>query len=216
MSRLHYPVTALGPGRRLGVWVQGCALACPGCLSRDTWDPAAGRTVPVAELLQAWRAAVADGADGLTVSGGEPLDQAEEVAELLAGARAVRAPADRDTGREIDILLYTGYELSELDDARSRVVDLADAVITGRYVAGQPTGLIWRGSANQRLLPRTPLGAARYGRYLDHVPDRTPMQVSVDAHNIWFVGVPRRGDMPRLERALARRGVHPGKPSWRP
>lgn len=212
VSRLHYPVTALGPGRRLGVWVQGCALACPGCLSRDTWDPAAGRPVPVAELLRAWRAAVADGADGLTVSGGEPLDQAEGVAELLAGARAVRAPA----GRDIDILLYTGYELSELDDARLRVVDLADAVITGRYVAGAPTGLIWRGSANQRLLPRTPLGVGRYGRYLDHVPDRTPMQVSVDARNIWFVGVPRRGDMPRLERALARRGVHPGKPSWRP
>ena len=37
VNRVHFPVTALGPGRRLGVWVQGCSIGCAGCLAHDTW-----------------------------------------------------------------------------------------------------------------------------------------------------------------------------------
>ena len=37
LNKAHYPVTALGPGRRIGLWLQGCALACPGCISQDSW-----------------------------------------------------------------------------------------------------------------------------------------------------------------------------------
>ena len=212
VSRVHYPVTALGPGRRLGIWFQGCPLACRGCIARDTWDPAGGRDIPVAELIGAWRAAVADGADGLTISGGEPLEQREALAALLIAADEVRGPA----GREIDILLYTGYETGELDPAASATLDLADAVVTGRYRAAEPTRLIWRGSANQRLLPRTALGRRRYGPYLHHVRERAPMQVRVDERDVWFIGVPHRGDMPRLERALRAQGVTWKGASWRP
>ena len=97
ISRLHYPVTALGPGRRLGVWVQGCPLACPGCIARDTWDPAGGHEVAVADLTAVWQAAVDDGADGLTVSGGEPLEQA--VPGRLPARRRCGAPAHRPGDR---------------------------------------------------------------------------------------------------------------------
>ena len=37
LSRLHFPVTTLGPGRRIGIWFQGCSIRCPGCISADTW-----------------------------------------------------------------------------------------------------------------------------------------------------------------------------------
>lgn len=212
VSRIHYPVTALGPGRRLGVWVQGCPLACRGCMSRDTWSADGGTEVAVEELVAAWRDAVVDGAEGLTVSGGEPLAQPAAVAGFLAAAGEIGAAA----GRELDILLYTGYERDELGAAERAVVELADAVVTGRFDVARPTDLIWRGSANQQLTPLTRLGWSRYGPYLDHVPDRTPMQFAVDDRDIRFIGVPRRGDLARLERAMARRGVHLEGLTWRP
>ena len=36
LSRMHFPVTTLGPGNRIGIWVQGCTIRCPGCVSADT------------------------------------------------------------------------------------------------------------------------------------------------------------------------------------
>ena len=44
VSRLHFPVTTLGPGRRAAIWLQGCSIHCRGCVSRDTWAPAASMT----------------------------------------------------------------------------------------------------------------------------------------------------------------------------
>jgi anaerobic ribonucleoside-triphosphate reductase activating protein len=165
LSRMHYPVADLGPGRRLAVWVQGCTLGCLGCASPGTWDPAGGDTAQTADALRIWSAVLEAGADGLTVSGGEPLQQAEELADLLDALAAHTA----ETGRTADVLLYTGYDVEEiafLGPAAARVVEHADALVTGRFRLDQPTSLLWRGSANQRLIPRTGLGLARYGQFV--------------------------------------------------
>lgn len=212
VSRVHFPVTALGPGRRLGVWVQGCPLGCAGCIARDTWDPDGGRGVSVAELAGLWHAALDAGAEGLTVSGGEPLAQAAALGELLSAAARLRT----ELGSDADLLVYTGYEPGEITGPAAIALEHADAVITGRYDVTRPTTLIWRGSANQVITTRTPLGERRYGPYLDYAPDRAPFQVATSDGNLWFVGVPRQGDMPRLERALRRRGVTFEAVSWRP
>lgn len=214
VSRVHYPVTALGPGRRLGVWFQGCPLGCRGCVSRDTWDPDGGCPVTVAELAALWRTAMADGADGLTVSGGEPLAQYAELGEFLAVADEIRRAGE--PARAADFLIYSGHEPDEISPAQAAALAPADAVITGRYDVTQPTRLIWRGSANQRLDPRTALGRERYLPYLDFEPERVPMQVSATGGDLWFIGVPGQGDMPRLERALRARGITFKGVTWRP
>lgn len=211
ISRVHYPVTgALGPGDRLGIWVQGCPLACAGCMSRDTWDPGGGQVVRIADLVDCWRRAAAAGATGITVSGGEPLAQPEGLGELLRQAAAVRA------GRELDFLVYSGYTWAELDERRRAAVAAADALITGRFDVTAPTGLIWRGSANQELIPRTELGWRRYRDFLDHVPDRPPLQVVPYAAGVQLIGVPRAGTLPDFERSLRGAGQTVDEVSWRP
>jgi anaerobic ribonucleoside-triphosphate reductase activating protein len=181
-------------------------------MSRDTWPVDGGSTVAVSDIVELWRRALDDGAEGLTVSGGEPLAQAGPLARLLDAVDRVR------TGRATnpDILLYTGYEVRELDDEQRLVLDRADAVITGRYEAGRPTRLLWRGSANQELVPRTALGAERYGRYIDLAPERPVVQVAVDDDRMWVIGVPPPGALSIMERSMRSRGVRFGDVAWRP
>ncbi|GAB1510356.1 4Fe-4S single cluster domain-containing protein [Actinophytocola sp. KF-1] len=212
VSRVHFPVTTLGPGSRLVIWVQGCPLACRGCMSRDTWDEGGGADLTEHALLGLWSDALRRGADGMTISGGEPLAQAEPVAAFLRAARSCPAPP----GTEPDFLLYTGFELDELDPAQDAAVAAADAVITGRYEAGSPTRLIWRGSANQRLRATTDLGRRRYTPYLGAEPDRAPVQIGVDGERLWVIGVPPPGALSHMERALRARGVRIQGATWRP
>jgi len=209
LARAHFPVTALGYGRRLGLWVQGCPLACPGCIAKDTWNPEGGVAVTVGELLDDVRQAVAAGADGLTVSGGEPLRQGAALGSLLRGVRELTVP--------FDVLLYTGYDLAELDRAQRQTADLADVLITGRYVASQPTARIWRGSANQEMLLRTPLARKRYTEFLDYEPEAPPIQVETTGDGrAWWVGVPNRPNTKReLDRTLAALGYTVESVSWR-
>jgi anaerobic ribonucleoside-triphosphate reductase activating protein len=211
ISTVHFPVTALGPGTRLGVWVQGCSLGCPGCMSRDTWDPEGGAFEDVDALAERWRKAVACGAVGLTVSGGEPLSQARPLRAFLEAVRRVSA----ESGGEHDILLYTGFEPDELDAAQRGTAALADALVTGRFVAGEPTALIWRGSANQQLRAQTELGRRRYLEFVHAQPAVNPLQLLVNEHGLRVIGVPQRGTLARLDRMLRARGLRVDQASWR-
>ncbi|MGY0020622.1 4Fe-4S single cluster domain-containing protein [Streptomyces sp. YJ-C3] len=215
VSQVLGPITALGPGRRLGLWVQGCPLACAGCMSRHTWDPGGGHDVTVERLARVWQRALADGYDGLTVSGGEPLEQPEALGALLDTADRVR----RDVGRaEADLLVYTGWEETEIAASPSAVLALrhADAVVTGRYRAGEPTRLVWRGSANQRLTPRTARGRRRYGPHLDRRTDHPELQIQVTEDAVHIIGVPRPGELSSLESDLTTQGLTFRENTWRP
>ncbi|GID32031.1 4Fe-4S single cluster domain-containing protein [Paractinoplanes brasiliensis] len=212
VARTHFPVSALGPGRRFGVWVQGCPLACKGCMSLDTWDPGGGLEVPVDRLAAQWRQALDQGADGLTISGGEPLAQPGPLAVFLEEVHRLRA----GTTGEPDILLFTGHTPEELDAHQQLAASYADVLVTGRYEAGRPTRLVWRGSANQQMVLRSELGRRRYAPYLDWEPEQPPLQVRADEHGVWIVGVPRLGTLSRLDGDLRRRGLPAEAVTWRP
>jgi anaerobic ribonucleoside-triphosphate reductase activating protein len=187
-------------------------------MSRHTWDPAGGRPVAVPELLARWRRALADGAAGLTVSGGEPLAQAPVLARFLEGAAAIRAEASAT--RRADILLYTGYTDAEVAAApdRLRAVRHADALVTGRYRAAAPTRLVWRGSANQRLRPRTALGHERYAPHLARIAEGPTLQVVAadgEVDGVVIYGVPAPGELAELEARLDRAGTRLTNRSWR-
>lgn len=151
---------ANGPGWRAVVWTQGCSLGCPGCFNPATHNPTAGRWVSVAALVRRIRR-LGDTIEGVTISGGEPLEQPDAVLALLEGLR-------RTTG--LSALLFTGYTWAELlarPDA-GRWLACLDVVIAGRYDARQRLARGLRGSANQTIHLLSP----RYARAeLETVPE---------------------------------------------
>ncbi len=81
--------TVDGPGVRFTVFLQGCPLRCGCCHNPDTWDTAGGQEMTAAQLVdKATRYREYFGqTGGITLSGGEPLLQADFVAEVFALCR---------------------------------------------------------------------------------------------------------------------------------
>lgn len=205
LSRAHFPVTVLGPGRRAGIWFQGCGIRCRGCVSRDTWESDASKAIQVQTLVE-WVESLGGDVDGITITGGEPFDQPEALVELLAALRGMRRSAP------FDLLAYSGYPFDLLQREHRQVLALLDVVVTEPFDGTQPSEHPWMGSGNQRLVPLTPLGHKLY----DAQPVRADrIQVAVDDARIWYIGIPRRGDMQRLQRLAASRGLVQSDVSWR-
>lgn len=196
VSRLHFPVTTLGPGRRLGVWLQGCSIRCPGCISVDTWDEGSGM-IDAEELLRAVDLHTRE-ADGLTVSGGEPFEQPAALASLLT---RWRASSDGST------LVFTGREFTDVAPWLERNPGLIDAVITGPFRSDVPQTLAMRGSDNQRLHVLSDLGREMLQFERMAGPSDRRLDVMFDrSGQAWMAGIPARGDIARLRRALSAAG----------
>ena len=82
--------TVDGPGVRFVVFAQGCPLRCACCHNPDTWDMAGGKEYTPRQIVdRVLRYREYFGEEGgITVSGGEPLMQAEFVAEIFALCKA--------------------------------------------------------------------------------------------------------------------------------
>lgn len=138
---------ANGPGRRAVVWLQGCSLGCPGCFNPATHTPEGGSEVEAAELALRIRA-LGKTIDGVTFSGGEPLEQAAALLEVLGGL-GPNPPG---------VLVYTGFTLPEVRALPQgpRILASVDALIAGRYVASLNQGRGFLGSSNQELVLLSP------------------------------------------------------------
>jgi anaerobic ribonucleoside-triphosphate reductase activating protein len=213
LNKAHWPVTALGPGRRIGLWVQGCSIHCPGCVSQDTWPQDPAKAIAVADLVAWCKRTAGDAVEGVTISGGEPFDQPVALAALLRALDAWRRRARLD----FDILCYSGYPLRTLERDHPAILALLDAVIPEPYVDRLPLTHVWRGSSNQTLVPLSVRGRARYATFVDQSADAAgkKMQVSVECGRVWMIGIPARGDMARVEALCASRGLTLEKVSWR-
>lgn len=74
-----------GPGVRCVVFLQGCPLRCVYCHNPDTWDKTKGTVFSAEEVVRRvsrYRAYFGE-SGGITVSGGEPLLQAEFVTTIF-------------------------------------------------------------------------------------------------------------------------------------
>jgi len=139
---------AEGPGRRLALWVQGCTIRCPGCCNPEMFTKVGGTEMTLDEVLARFDAN--PGVDGVSILGGEPFEQA---ADLAAVARGVRA-------RGKNVMVYSGYTIAELasqavdDPAITALLAEIDLLVDGRYDRDlaeppPPLGRRWLGSTNQ-------------------------------------------------------------------
>ncbi|NVM26586.1 MAG: radical SAM protein [Desulfobacterales bacterium] len=134
---------ANGPGVRAVIWVQGCSLGCPGCFNPETHPFVGGELVSVGDLFGRI-VALGDAIEGITISGGEPLQQRRP---LLALLRRVR----RET--PLSVLLFTGYTWEKVQRMPNAEALLAcvDVLIAGRYDASQRLARDLRGSTNKTV-----------------------------------------------------------------
>lgn len=77
--------TVDGPGIRFVVFMQGCPMRCLYCHNPDTWAGGSGKSITAEEVAQTALKykSYFTGGGGVTVSGGEPLLQADFVTELF-------------------------------------------------------------------------------------------------------------------------------------
>jgi anaerobic ribonucleoside-triphosphate reductase activating protein len=83
---------------------------------------------------------------GITVSGGEPFEQPEELEALLEGSGQ----------KGLNRLVYSGFTYEELKEQGNQMVErclsLTDILIDGAYVKEIPPYMPWTGSGNQRVM----------------------------------------------------------------
>lgn len=131
-----------GPGVRSVVYFQGCDLGCSGC-----WNPATHAFVGAERSPEdvAMQILGVAGIDGVTFSGGEPMQQAPALLALIKILKVC--------GLSLSIGLYSGYTERELDAAAiwHDVRQHLDFAVLGRFVAARPSPLPLRTSANQAL-----------------------------------------------------------------
>lgn len=195
-------IDTLGPGRRSVVWVQGCTIHCAGCIVPESWG-AGGRLVDPEQLADE---VLVDPEVHLTVSGGEPTEQAAAVARLLAAARARQRTTWVYTGRTLDDLVEEGN-----DDVLTMLA-LTDVLVDGPFVESDAGGVGYRGSRNQRIIRLTEAideSAAMAGR-----PGKIELRLSGD-DSLTLIGIPEPGLMAELRDRLAARGHVLESRHWR-
>lgn len=137
----HFPVVTLGPGRRLGIWLQGCSIHCKGCIAPENQPFDEKFSVPLEILIDEITPALNE-ASGITISGGEPFDQADILIDLLTEINQ----------RGIDdILLYSGYDKEKILSQYPQISGLIATLIDGQFIEGAATDAVWKGSDNQTL-----------------------------------------------------------------
>lgn len=145
IDRIIHPTKALGPGNRIVVWTVGCTKRCFNCSNPELWARDKRKDIPVPELYRYIKALCANNqVDGITFTGGDPLEQGEDLLTLLALCSRLTE----------DILVYTGFEIEEIEAKTLAEMSLyISCLIDGRYIErynDNESSLI--GSSNQRII----------------------------------------------------------------
>lgn len=136
-----------GPGIRFSIFTQGCSHHCPGCHNPKTHDFNDGHDISLSELLSMIEENPL--LDGVTLSGGDPMFQAETLVPL---AREIKE-------RGLNLVIFTGFVFEHIMDHKDQyphmleLLTFADILVDGPFVMAQRClDLKFRGSKNQRLI----------------------------------------------------------------
>ena len=187
----------LGPGNRAVLWVHGCERGCPGCIGASLSD--GGYEEVSADDLASWY--LGTEAEGLTISGGEPMLQAAALAQMIGAIRA-----QRDCG----VIVYTGFTYEELreiarhDEGTAAFLGCIDLLVDGPYVQELNDNVAYRGSSNQRLIALTERYRDDLRTYYEAATARE-VEIRVSGSRVMLVGVPGKEQARMWEEMAGRR-----------
>lgn len=98
--------TVDGPGIRVVIFMQGCPLKCKYCHNRDTWEYSSGEEYSVDDLIKRIlrsKPYMDSSNGGVTISGGEPLLQAEFLITLFTELKKLNIHTCIDTAGSMPI-----------------------------------------------------------------------------------------------------------------
>lgn len=146
---------ANGPGLRAVLFFQGCALGCKDCWNQDS-HPFRGPDLPIeAVAREVLRAHAEHLLEGVTFSGGEPMQQADSALALIRSIR-YQAPT-------LTFGMFSGYSERELTEGRYS--------IWNRQMALEGKQSLWKAI-------RAELDFAILGRFNQALPSNLPLRTS--------------------------------------
>ena len=156
---------AEGPGIRTAIWVQGCLKRCPSCCNPEFLKIKPTNLIEVEQLKQQINTNKQQfNIEGITLLGGEPVLQAQGLAELAQYAHSI----------DLTVMLFTGYKSQELDEHQfkgiNKLLKFTDVVVDGEFeidVVEQKRN--WVGSDNQKFHYIT----NKYDSSIELMPDTT-------------------------------------------
>lgn len=125
-----------GPGARSVIWFQGCSIRCEGCINPDLIPFVKREEISVKDLVKKVEN------PGVTLLGGEPLDQ-EDIYDLLIELKK----------NNIKTVLFTGYEWNNLSKYQQDMInDTCQFGVFGPFEKDQVNSSLYlRGSDNQEI-----------------------------------------------------------------
>lgn len=187
VNLILYPVISLGPGKRVGIWTQGCSIQCEGCMSKHTWDKNKKYLTHIDEIC---KKVLSYKSNNLTISGGEPFDQPRALFTFLNYVREYFE----------DILIYSGYKYEYLQQNYPYILKKIDVLIDGSFDISQPTNKIYKGSENQRIFLFNKSLINKYTLFITKT--QRNIQFLKKDKNLFIIGVPHINDFQKIQNNL--------------
>ena len=135
---------ANGPGIRTSVFFTGCPFKCKGCFNEKYQSFSSGNLWTKSEENKLFEYLSSNHISGLSVLGGEPLVQGNELRNLLKRVK-------EKTGKSV--WLWSGFEFEQLDSNQLKILEYVDVLVDGLFVVEKKDlKLKFRGSSNQRVI----------------------------------------------------------------
>lgn len=146
---------ANGPGIRMSLFVSGCTHYCKNCFNKEAWDFDYGKPFTETEIDYIIDYVSGKHIAGLTILGGEPLEQTNQRGLLPLLRKLRRECPDKS------IWCFTGYDFEK--DVLGRMyndypetkelLSYIDVLVDGEFIEElKDITLRFRGSSNQRII----------------------------------------------------------------
>jgi anaerobic ribonucleoside-triphosphate reductase activating protein len=131
-----------GPGDRFVIWTQGCRKMCKNCYNPETWSHYRNNLIDIDLLVEEIKNS---SISGVTISGGDPFEQPEELFYLLGKIKQL----DLSDG----VIVFSGYTIDEIRGVREleKCLDYIDVLIDGLYIEEKRITNGLAGSSNQEF-----------------------------------------------------------------